>query len=41
MTITDILNGSKVISDMVNDKQVKIVGAYYDITSGKVTFMDY
>ena len=31
MTITDILNGSKVISDMVNDKQVKIVGAYYDI----------
>ena len=40
MTISDILKSSPVISDMVKENKVKIVGAYYDITTGQVTFLE-
>jgi carbonic anhydrase len=40
LTIADILKQSPVISDLVNQGSVKIVGAFYDITDGKVIFMD-
>ena len=40
MTIADILSGSTVISELVKENKVKIVGAYYDITTGQVSFMD-
>jgi carbonic anhydrase len=40
LTIADILNQSPVISDLVKQGKVKIVGAYYDISDGKVSFMD-
>ncbi|MFI5131354.1 MAG: carbonic anhydrase, partial [Chitinophagales bacterium] len=38
MTIDRILKESKVISDLINESKVKIVGAYYDITNGQVEF---
>lgn len=41
MTIADILKGSSVINELVEAGKLKIIGAYYDITSGKVTFMDF
>jgi len=41
MTIADILKGSPIITELVNTGKLKIVGAYYDITSGRVTFMDF
>lgn len=40
LTITDILKLSPIISDLVKENKVKIVGAFYDITTGKVTFLD-
>lgn len=40
MTITDILKESSVLSDLVNNGSVKIVGAFYDISSGKVIFTE-
>jgi carbonic anhydrase len=40
MTIADILKGSEIISGLVKENKVKIVGAYYDISSGKVSFME-
>ena len=40
LTIADILKSSPVISDMVKENKVKIVGAYYDITTGQVTFLE-
>ena len=40
MTIADILKESPVISEMVSNGSVKIVGAFYDITSGKVSFIE-
>ena len=40
MTIADILENSPVIAELIKDNKVKIVGAYYDLTSGKVTFME-
>lgn len=41
MTIADILKGSPVINELVDSGKLKIVGAYYDITTGRVTFMDF
>jgi len=38
-TISDILKFSPVVNELVNNKSVKIVGAYYDLTTGKVTFL--
>lgn len=40
LTIADILKQSPVINDLVKQGSVKIVGAFYDITDGKVSFMD-
>lgn len=38
-TISDILKFSPVVNDLVKANSVKIVGAYYDLTTGKVTFL--
>ena len=40
MTIENILKSSSVVSDLVKENKVKIVGAYYDVTTGKVTFLE-
>ena len=40
MTIADVLKLSPVIADLVKENKVKIVGAYYDITTGKVSFLE-
>ena len=40
ITMNDILAKSEVISEMVKEKKVKIVGAFYDIETGTVTFME-
>lgn len=40
MTIKDILDRSSVINDLVKENKVQIVGAFYDLTTGKVTFLD-
>jgi carbonic anhydrase len=40
LTITDILRKSPVINELVKQGTVKIVGAFYDITTGKVSFID-
>ncbi len=39
-TIDDILKRSPVIEELVKKNQVKIVGAYYNLENGKVTFFD-
>lgn len=39
ITIADILEKSPIISELVEEDKVKIVGAYYDLTTGKVIFM--
>jgi len=40
LTMADILDQSPVISDLVKQGKVNIVGAFYDLTDGKVIFMD-
>jgi carbonic anhydrase len=40
LTISDILKGSPVISELVKSGSLKIVGAFYDLTTGKVSFME-
>jgi carbonic anhydrase len=40
LTIADILKQSSVIRELVKDGKVKIVGAFYDLTTGKVNFID-
>ena len=40
MTIEHILKSSPVISEMIKENKVKIVGAYYDIATGRVTFLE-
>lgn len=40
MTIADILKDSPVINELVTSGTVKIVGAYYDLTSGAVSFLE-
>ena len=40
MTIADILKESPVISELVTNGSVKIVGAFYDLTSGQVAFIE-
>lgn len=39
-TIERILKNSEVISELVKEGKVKIVGAYYDLNTGKVEFMN-
>lgn len=40
ITIADILKRSATISELVKENKVKIVGAYYDLATGKVVFME-
>ena len=40
MTIDHIIKDSPVIAELIKEGKVKIVGAYYDLTTGKVAFMD-
>lgn len=40
LTIADILKQSSVVSELVKDGKVKIVGAFYDLATGKVSFME-
>jgi carbonic anhydrase len=40
LTIKDILNKSEIIRKMIEEKKVAIVGAFYDIETGVVTFME-
>jgi len=38
-SITDILNGSEIVRDLVREKKLRVVGAVYDIESGKVKWL--
>lgn len=38
-TISDILSKSKIISELVETKKVKVVGAIYDIESGEIAWL--
>jgi carbonic anhydrase len=40
LTVQNILDRSPVIRDQVEQGEVMVVGAMYDVTSGQVTFMD-
>ena len=40
LNIQNILNSSEVISEMVNNEEVKIIGAMYDVSSGAVNFFE-
>ncbi len=40
MTMADILKESPVINELVTNGSVKIVGAFYDITSGQVSLIE-
>lgn len=40
LTISDIRKQSPVIDELVNEGKVKITGAFYDIDTGRVMFMD-
>lgn len=40
ITIEDILKKSEIVSEMVHEKKIAIVGAFYDIEKGVVTFME-
>jgi carbonic anhydrase len=40
LTITDILRASPVMHDLVKEGKLKIVGAFYDVATGKVTFLE-
>jgi carbonic anhydrase len=39
-TIADIQQSSPILDSMIRSKTVKIVGAYYDVKSGEVRFID-
>jgi len=39
LTIDDIRNRSKVLAEMESDGEIKLVGAMYDVASGKVSFL--
>ncbi len=38
--IKQILHSSDIIEDLLNDKQIALIGGVYDIASGKVRFLD-
>ena len=40
MTIEDILHKSATLRLEVQNKEIKIIGAYYDVTNGKVAFLE-
>lgn len=39
ITIEDIIKGSEIIKEMVESKKIAIVGAFYDIETGVVSFL--
>ncbi len=39
-TIEDIRNRSSIISGLENEGKIKVVGAYYSLTDGKVTILE-
>jgi carbonic anhydrase len=40
LTIKDILSGSEIINEFVKENKIAVVGAYYNIETGEVTFLD-
>jgi len=38
-SITDIFNGSEIVRDLVREKKLRVVGAVYDIESGRVKWL--
>ena len=38
-TMSDILNGSEIVRDLVREKKLKMVGAIYDIETGRVKWL--
>ena len=40
MTIDHIIKDSPVIAELIKENKLKIVGAFYDLTSGKVSFIE-
>ena len=40
LTIASILKNSEVVRNLVSTGKVKIVGAFYDVTNGRVSFME-
>jgi carbonic anhydrase len=40
LTISEILAKSEIVSDLVKQNKVKIIGAYYNLDTGAVSFMD-
>ena len=40
LTIAAISKNSEVIKNLIAEGKVKIVGAFYDVTSGKVSFLE-
>jgi carbonic anhydrase len=39
MQIEEIIHRSDILQEMIDKKQIGIVGAMYDITTGKVNFI--
>jgi len=40
MTVNDVLNRSSVIKQLVDENKILVLGAFYDISTGKVIFLD-
>jgi len=40
LTIENIIRKSATLEHQLKNKEIKIIGAYYDITNGKVTFLE-
>jgi carbonic anhydrase len=40
LTISDIRNGSPIMKDMEDQGLIKMVGAFYDMNSGAITFFE-
>lgn len=40
LTIKDILQRSKTIRELVQDKKIELVGAFYDVETGEVKILE-
>ena len=40
MSVSQLKHGSRILEDLVNSGQLMIVGAEYDVTTGKVNFIE-
>lgn len=40
LTIKDILAGSDIINEFVHEHKIAVVGAFYNVETGEVTFLD-